>query len=42
MERRFHNPYRHWLSGFIFEVAVFSAFTAIMILTAAGAAWIFG
>ncbi|MDZ4169270.1 MAG: hypothetical protein U1E26_06405 [Coriobacteriia bacterium] len=26
MERRYGSPYRHWVSGFIFEVAIFAAY----------------
>lgn len=42
MERRFHNPYRHWLSGLAFEVAVFLGFIVTMSVAALAAAWIFG
>jgi hypothetical protein len=31
VERRHHNPYRHWASGFLFEVALFVAFLAILV-----------
>lgn len=23
VERRYHSPYKHWVSGFLFEVALF-------------------
>jgi len=26
MERSYSNPYRHWISGFLLEVAVFLGF----------------
>lgn len=42
MERRFHNPYRHWVSGFAFELAVFLGFVAVASGIALLFAWIFG
>lgn len=42
MERRFHNPYKYWKSGFVFEVVLYSVFAGLMLLTAVLAAWIFG
>lgn len=42
MERRFHNPYRYWASGFGFELLVFSAFVGLVALIALVAKWIFG
>lgn len=34
MERRYHSPYKHWVSGFLFEVALFLAFMAAMAVMA--------
>lgn len=34
MERRYHNPYRHWLGGLLTEIAVFAA---ALVVLAAGA-----
>lgn len=28
MERRYHSPYKYWVSGFFFEVVLFLAFMA--------------
>lgn len=42
MERRYHNPYRHWFAGLVFEVAVFLGFVAVAILVALASAWVFG
>lgn len=42
MERRFHNPYRHWLSGLAYEVAVFLGFLAVVSAVALLVAWVFG
>lgn len=42
MERRFHNPYKYWASGFLFEVAVFIGFVLVVIAVALISAWIFG
>lgn len=32
MERRYHNPYRHWFGGLLTEIAVFAA--ALVLLAA--------
>jgi hypothetical protein len=42
MERRFHSPYRHWLSGFGFELLVFAGTVVVLSLAALLTAWIFG
>lgn len=42
MERRFHSPYRHWMSGFAFELAVFVGFVAAVAAVALLFAWIAG
>lgn len=42
MERRFHNPYRHWLSGLGFEIAVFLGFLVAASTLAVLVAWVFG
>lgn len=42
MERRYHSPYRHWVSGFLFEVALFIGYLlalaamAIVVIRLAG------
>lgn len=30
MERRYHSPYRFWVSGFLFEVGLFLAFLVVL------------
>ena len=42
MERRYHNPYRHWLSGLLFEIAVFLGFLGVAAIVALLAAWVVG
>ncbi|HSK46900.1 MAG TPA: hypothetical protein VLA05_02720 [Coriobacteriia bacterium] len=42
MERRFHSPYAHWISGLVFELGIFFAFILTMIVVALLAGWIFG
>lgn len=34
MERRYHSPYKHWVSGFLFEVALFLVFMATLAVLA--------
>lgn len=34
VERRYHNPYKYWVSGFFFEVALFLAFMASLAVMA--------
>lgn len=34
MERRYRSPYRHWISGFAFEVVLFFVFLAVIALAA--------
>lgn len=42
MERRYHNPYRYWLSGFGFELLVFSVYLVVLCALALLVARIFG
>lgn len=30
VERRYHSPYRHWVSGVLFEIALFACFLAFL------------
>lgn len=30
MERRYHSPYKYWVSGFFFEVVLFLAFLMLI------------
>lgn len=38
MERRFHSPYRHWLTGLLVELVTFAAFLVVTSLIALVAA----
>lgn len=42
MERRYQNPYRHWLSGFAFEIASFLGFMMLLSLVAILTSWLAG
>lgn len=34
VERRYHSPYKYWVSGFFFEVALFLVFMAAVAVIA--------
>jgi hypothetical protein len=42
VERRFHSPYRRWISGFAFEIALFVGFSIVLMAFALVAAWMRG
>jgi hypothetical protein len=42
LERRYHSPYRHWFSGFLFEVAVFGCFLAALAAMSLAILWLAG
>lgn len=40
MERRFHSPYAHWISGFAYEAALFAGFIGVLVAVSLLAMWI--
>lgn len=42
MERRFHSPYKHWVTGFFAELGVLVAFVVVLIVIALATAWLIG
>lgn len=42
MERRYHSPYKHWVTGLFTELGVLSGFVAFLILLAFVVYWVFG
>ena len=42
MERRYHSPYKHWVTGLLTELGVLSSFVALLIVLAIVVHWIFG
>ncbi len=42
MRPRFHSPYRFWVKGFLFEIAVFIVFILTVVAVAVSAAFLLG
>ncbi len=42
MERRFHNPYKHWLSGLAIELTAIAGFAVALALLAVLVVWLAG
>lgn len=42
MERRFHSPYKHWVSGLAIELAVIAGFAVALALVAVFVVWLVG
>ena len=42
MERRYHSPYKHWVTGLLTELGVLSGFVVFLIGLAFVIHWILG